>query len=414
MGEERGGGQSTPARLTVVDKIAGEALAWLRAHDRPVSPRNYREAFAHQCRIRGVSLGAATLSDTPRTDPALAGDREAAADADALRDENGRLRALLRASVDALSTACAGIPELASLCASLEVQLAGATSGDVQAFTDEVGRITRALVPLVEQKRVVEDAMDSVRLVLDDATRESSAFVADTRGFRGRLQDIDDAQEALALRAAMLDETDRATERASSIVDRFGSLTETLDTSQDRVRALEAALRATRKATYTDPLTSLDNRRALLHWVQTQLYADGRAFAVLVIDLDNFKGINDQHGHLVGDQVLAETGRRLRSSVRGIDCAARYGGDEFVLVLNSVDRATAKAVADRVCVLLRSRPVLLIGLNFTVTVSIGVAVSNEGDTFEQVFERADRCLYEVKRKGRDGAMIEPEPSALAT
>ena len=246
------------------------------------------------------------------------------------------------------------------------------------------------------------------------STRESSAFVADTRGFRGRLQDIDDAQEALALRAAMLDETDRATERASSIVDRFGSLTETLDTSQDRVRALEAALRATRKATYTDPLTSLDNRRALLHWVQTQLYADGRAFAVLVIDLDNFKGINDQHGHLVGDQVLAETGRRLRSSVRGIDCAARYGGDEFVLVLNSVDRATAKAVADRVCVLLRSRPVLLIGLNFTVTVSIGVAVSNEGDTFEQVFERADRCLYEVKRKGRDGAMIEPEPSALAT
>ncbi len=406
MGEERD--SDAPQRvLTVVDRIAEEAIVALREHGRPLSPRNYRDAFLHQCRLRGVSAGSGSLSESGR---AVGGKPSGAPtlpdDNDRVRTDNERLTALLQVSVGALSRACAGIPELASLCLSVEERLRSADPVDVQAFTEEVGLVTNALIPLVEQKQVVETAMASVRVVLDDASRESSAFADDTRGFRGRLQAVDDAEEVLALRAALLDETDRATERASAMVNRFGNLTDTIEGSQDRVRALEAALRASQKATYTDELTSLDNRRALIHWVRTQLYVDGRSFAVLVVDLDNFKGINDEHGHLVGDQVLVEMGRRLRASVRGIDCAARYGGDEFVLVLNSVDRATAKAVADRVCVLVRSRPVSLIGLNFSVTVSIGAAVSNEGDTFEQVFERADQCLYAVKRGGRDGAMIE--------
>lgn len=158
-----------------------------------------------------------------------------------------------------------------------------------------------------------------------------------------------------------------------------------------------------------DPLTGLYNRR----YVGPQLAAiashagnEGTNFAVMIIDLDRFKLVNDLHGHAAGDQVLVEVAARLRSNLRDSDLLARIGGEEFLAVLPRSSMAEARAVAERLCEAVEERPIRLAsGAELTVTVSIGVAVSGLGEgravSAEEVVEQADLALLESKGAGRN-------------
>jgi two-component system cell cycle response regulator len=125
---------------------------------------------------------------------------------------------------------------------------------------------------------------------------------------------------------------------------------------------------------------------------------------VLVIDLDYFKSINDTHGHDAGDDALREFAIRLRKSIRGIDLACRYGGEEFVVVMPETDMAVATMVAER----LRRRiatdpfPIQQGARAVDVTISIGIAaLGGSGDSAANVLKRADQALYRAKRDGRN-------------
>ena len=129
----------------------------------------------------------------------------------------------------------------------------------------------------------------------------------------------------------------------------------------------------------------------------------GGGFALLMIDLDSFKEINDRHGHLAGDAYLREIGAVIRSELRGADLACRYGGDEFCLLLPQTGLAGAHAIAERIRHAVSGRIVAADGLVLRTTVSIGVAAypDHAATDLRELVRKADEALYRAKRAGRD-------------
>lgn len=151
----------------------------------------------------------------------------------------------------------------------------------------------------------------------------------------------------------------------------------------------------------TDALTGLKNRRAATEALQHELVRAqryDRSLAVVLFDVDHFKKVNDELGHDVGDRVLSAFGHVLGSCARGTDVVARWGGEEFLVLLPETDEAGARTFGDRVrAALAQARPLE----ERPVTCSAGVAVRREGDTQDALVKRADERLYEAKRAGRD-------------
>jgi len=159
-------------------------------------------------------------------------------------------------------------------------------------------------------------------------------------------------------------------------------------------------------AAASDVLTELYGRRCLLSHLARHLAvsaAEDKPLAVVMVDVDHFKAINDRHGHLCGDRVLQEIARRIEHEVRVTDLAARYGGEEFTVVMPATDEPTASAVAERVCNAIHARAIVVKDPRVTlpVTVSISVAIRAKGDDVEAILDRADKALYRAKSVGRN-------------
>jgi two-component system cell cycle response regulator len=157
----------------------------------------------------------------------------------------------------------------------------------------------------------------------------------------------------------------------------------------------------------TDSLTSLFNRRYMeTHFAALveQAAARGKPIAVLILDIDYFKAVNDSHGHDAGDDVLREFSLRIRKAIRNIDLACRYGGEEFVIVMPETDMAVATMVAERIRRRIATEPFAIQQgtRNLEVTISIGIAaIGAPGDTAAAILKRADQALYRAKRDGRN-------------
>jgi diguanylate cyclase (GGDEF)-like protein len=163
----------------------------------------------------------------------------------------------------------------------------------------------------------------------------------------------------------------------------------------------------------TDPLTGLHNRRKLVQNIEQEAQRSGRTgkpFAVLLMDVDEFKAVNDRFGHHAGDQVLIAVARALHDSVRVIDSVGRYGGEEFVVVLPETDRAQGAETAERIRAAVAFRRLSLGKADTHVTVSIGVAeFPTDGTTVDAIIDSADRALYLAKQRGRNRVESTPEP-----
>jgi diguanylate cyclase (GGDEF)-like protein/PAS domain S-box-containing protein len=158
-----------------------------------------------------------------------------------------------------------------------------------------------------------------------------------------------------------------------------------------------------------DPLTRLSNRAMLFEHLDLELAATRRSglrVGVLLVDLDNFKQVNDSAGHAFGDAVLIEISRRLCCCVRENDTVTRYGGDEFVVVLGGLAGLEPAADVARRVVRMVAEPIEFRGDRQTITASIGISVSpHDGDSAEELLRNADAAMYRVKQTGRNAFLF---------
>lgn len=169
---------------------------------------------------------------------------------------------------------------------------------------------------------------------------------------------------------------------------------------------LRARVQASVEMAVTDSLTGLHNRRYALYQLDQMLAQPGTGVAVMMLDLDHFKQINDQYGHSAGDRVLAMVARRLRAQLRGTDLLARIGGEEFLVALPDTDRATAMECAERLRGAIGDTPFALAddcpALNITLSVGLSLsAPSSASESGGDLIDQADRALYGAKNDGRD-------------
>lgn len=161
-----------------------------------------------------------------------------------------------------------------------------------------------------------------------------------------------------------------------------------------------------------DPLTGVGNRRyaeLTLRAAAQEAQRYGKPFAVLFIDIDRFKRVNDTHGHSVGDEVLKTVARTITDSSRIFDTVARWGGEEFLVVAPHVSEAEAATVAGRLRALVARSAVPLPQGPLHVTVSVGAIVAHGQTPAEAVIDRADRLMYEAKAGGRDRVVSDVLP-----
>ncbi len=173
---------------------------------------------------------------------------------------------------------------------------------------------------------------------------------------------------------------------------------------------LIAAREALREQATHDPLTGLWNHASILDILKQELVRAKRqeiSVGVVMIDLDNFKNINDTHGHLAGDKVLHETAQRIRAATRPYDHVGRYGGEEFLVILPGCDDSNAIRLAERLCSCVNQEGIRFDEGLVKVSISLGIVTCyNTGEVkVNSLIKAADKALYQAKGTGRNRAML---------
>jgi diguanylate cyclase (GGDEF)-like protein len=186
-----------------------------------------------------------------------------------------------------------------------------------------------------------------------------------------------------------------------------------LGTYADQLRKQLAERNAELAATFAklellashDSLTDTLNRRSCMHLLEEErkrMARTGQRFGIVLLDLDQFKKVNDGYGHLVGDEVLRRFASTTKATMRDTDRLARYGGEEFLLLHTATgEESSAMAAAERVRKAIADQDWTGLTPGFRVTVSAGVAISRTEETLEHLIGRADTALYAAKRHGRN-------------
>ncbi|MCK5790224.1 MAG: GGDEF domain-containing protein [Ketobacter sp.] len=198
----------------------------------------------------------------------------------------------------------------------------------------------------------------------------------------------------------------RALQEAADAQDQYARLLER------RVRERTLELKRTQQnlehVSELDALTKLKNRRYLVDRLQQELKAckdKGRSFAIVMVDIDHFKQVNDSHGHLAGDECIRSVGRLMQDRLRnGVDIVCRYGGEEFVLILPDTREAEAMVKAENIRSYIAQTPILCEHQRIMVTISVGVMVVDPDAVparSEEVIQQADQALYQAKHQGRN-------------
>jgi two-component system cell cycle response regulator len=164
------------------------------------------------------------------------------------------------------------------------------------------------------------------------------------------------------------------------------------------------------RLTIQDALTETHNRRYFIEFLEREVgrsMRHNRSLAVILIDIDHFKDINDKMGHLVGDMALRELCQRVRSVIRDDELLARYGGEEFAIVLPEADSDSARATAERIRLLVEKQPFSFNRQKYALTISAGVAMvsSGEAPSVDALLAQADENLYRAKQAGRNRVVV---------
>lgn len=181
-----------------------------------------------------------------------------------------------------------------------------------------------------------------------------------------------------------------------------------LKKAQQKIDELTSQLQETVLALTIDPLTRVTNRKGLIDDLNSVIQAGetkSLPIVLLMIDADNFKYINDEHGHLAGDKVLYFFAQSIKSVIRSGDKVYRYGGEEFAVVLNRCDKEQAFEVADKIRSKIEQSHLIYSGKTIKMTVSVGATMHHGSDSYDAFVGRADDALYRAKKEGKNRTVL---------
>lgn len=247
-------------------------------------------------------------------------------------------------------------------------------------------------------------AQDAMTEISGNAAMAGSEVAASVTGFDAvlTLTTLAEVKARLATEVAAFKKTQEDHERA---------FTQVMGTYQEKIAELESAIIGKQGEANMDSLTGLSNRGAFDRTVQGLADMPGAHFSLAIIDIDHLKKVNDDHGHLAGDRVLLGIAQVLKGSMRDIDLIARYGGDEFAVLMRDANlRQCESRIYNAVSTITHNRLTADDGRSVQFTISGGVAELRQGDTMATVAKRANDGLAEAKRNGRNRIIARAESS----
>lgn len=276
-------------------------------------------------------------------------------------------------------------------------------------IADFIKRQKDYLIDRENEFKDIIDILSRAMVTLDTENREYNQKILKQSEKIEQITLLDDIKK---LKQALIQEIEQIRQTVKEKQSRDSAKLEILS---NQVSTLNVQLEKARTESVTDGLTGIYNRKAFDHYLADILEKNttsGSTFALLMLDIDNFKGINDTHGHQIGDRVLLAIVNKCRQSIRGEDFLARYGGEEFVMVLPGASLENAVKKADQICSTIAATRYFLDDASgsqtLAVTVSIGVIAHRESDTAAGIIERVDKALYAAKDAGKNRVFSEPQ------
>ncbi|KZY36118.1 MULTISPECIES: GGDEF domain-containing protein [unclassified Oleiphilus] len=279
---------------------------------------------------------------------------------------------------------------------------------------DIISRLTRRLQTTLDCSDIIHMFASEVQTLVSfdqmkhEASNQSPITIGDKSGVHSCQYNL--TMDETELGAITFSRKKRFLEEELSIIERLAStLVFPLRNAKLYQAALQSALR--------DELTGCGNKRALdasLHREAELATRHNTPLSVLMLDIDHFKHVNDTYGHLAGDSVLRDLAATIKKCARGSDLCFRYGGEEFVLILDDTDANQALKIADRIRQSVEQHTYLYKGKIIPVTISAGTSTFIQSETLDSLKERADKALYSAKLNGRNQAVSSELNDTLTT
>ena len=274
------------------------------------------------------------------------------------------------------------------------------------AINDRLYRDFIAEHDLTEVEQVRSDlsaVITEVGHTLTGADKDAYKFASVLGGFADNLSQSGDLHNIRGLLGELIEETRSMRASTNSIQAHF-------EEKSKQVETLQEQLHAERIRAVTDPLTGLFNRFALFEKLEQDIeeMTDNAPPSVIMFDIDHFKKINDTHGHLIGDRVIRFVAQTLQRNIKGQDTAARFGGEEFTVVLPATPINGALAVAEKIRKVVEVAQLVRADTKQpleNITISAGVSLYRHGEDLMDFIDRADRALYKSKNDGRNRVTV---------
>ena len=258
------------------------------------------------------------------------------------------------------------------------------------------------------REKELRDIIDLLTKAMASLTNENQEFYQHVHNHGEKILELSLLDDIKKIRQSLQHEVEKIYQMVQSKRDLEKRQIELLS---DQVSELKQELENVKVKSQTDGLTGAFNRSALDEYLAERIKASRKAkfeFCLLLLDLDDFKSLNDTHGHLIGDRMLMAFAQKCRASIRSDDYFARYGGEEFAIVLNHITLRDGLNKASSICKAVANARYATDENQaddfLSITVSIGVTPYHRDDTVESLIARADKALYDAKRKGKNMAV----------
>jgi diguanylate cyclase len=407
-------------KLTSPSQIARETIRQLAVRKLSPTPENYAKIYAQ---IAGKPEPAEVQ---PAARPASNDAAAPQADARVVKAED---QDVIEGLVLLLQLLLSNISELSDDDRWLKSQVDRLreivrTPIDAKALAEMQGRLREVIFRQSTMKRSLDEAKQALKQMLAafidrlaSMSAQTGTFQGRVEGYAARIAQASNLPEISNLVQDLLHDTRGMHGEVTRAREELQEAQRRAEEANGRVRNLEAELERVGEMVRADQLTTALNRRGLDEAFQTEAARgerSGKPLAIALLDLDNFKALNDRLGHQAGDSALVHLVNVVREAIRPTDVIGRYGGEEFVILLPDTGLDEADAVMVRVQRALTRRFFLHNNERLLITFSCGIAQLTKGETWAQALDRADRALYDAKHQGKNRtvrASDRPQPKA---